>query len=205
MWQAWLVSSFNFLLNVPLKRRRRGETYADGGRGLDQHASSDGGHSGGDRARETLGSHQGAQILVIGVHDLVQVATNDRQLATSDHWGRQGTGTGGTDVLADAKRVRRDRERADGDVSGTSGAVAEGNLGLGNGGNQESGDGSDELHDGLEVLSWIGRWCGVRRKERLGYLSFYTREIDKNKWGRRFLPRGEGATGETCMYRWHSV
>lgn len=132
--------------------KKKKETYVWGSGGLDQHASSDGGHGGGEGAGEALGCHQRAQVVVVSVDKTSQETTLDGQGRALNDGGVQDTGTGGTDVLVDAERVRCDREGVDGDLGRASGAVGEGDLGVGNGGNKEDGEGGDELHGWDSVL-----------------------------------------------------
>ncbi len=100
----------------------------------------------------TLSSHESAQVMVIGVDDTSKVLSDDGQLGAGNNGGAQDTGSGGADLLSDAKRVGGDREGFNDDVGGAGRAVGEGDLGVGDGGNEESGDGGDELHFGSD---WI--------------------------------------------------
>lgn len=149
--------------------------YVWGSVGLDEHARLDGLHSGGDGARlwGNLGSHQGAEVVVVGVDETAEVASGDGQGRALNDRGAEGTSSLGANVLADAEGVGCDREFLNGDLGGARGTVGEGDLGVGNGGNEESGNGDDELHlDGAGVVGWgEGRswslWDEEKKNENL--------------------------------------
>ena len=100
----------------------------------------------------TLSSHESAEIVVVGVDDTSKVLSIDGQLGTSNNGGAQDTGSGGADLLSNAQRVGGNLEGVDDNISGAGRAVGEINLGLGDGGNEEGGDGGDELHFGWDCL-----------------------------------------------------
>ncbi len=136
-------------------------SYVSRGRGLHQDADGDRGDGDGDGARVSLAAGENAKIVVVGVDNTSQILSGDGQLGGSNHGDAQGTGTGRTDVLTDAQRVRRDREVVNRQVGGASSAVGE-RLGVGNGGNNESSDGSKELHGWRVAVVEVGTWCVLK-------------------------------------------
>ena len=140
-----------------------GQLHVDvgGGRGLDEHASSDRGVGGIDGAGQASSGSDGAQVLVVCVDNTAEELARDGELGGGNDVGQEGTSARGAHVLVNAERVGRDGEGVDDQVGGARGSTIGDNWRLGPDESSESksGDGGEEFHGG-----------GGTRRDRFGRL-----------------------------------
>lgn len=161
-------------------------TYTNGSSWLDIHASCDGGHGGGNGAREASRIQNVAEVNTIGVDDAAEVFAGNGKAGRGGDGVGQGTGHSCANLLANAHIIGGKGQTGDGHLRGTCGAVGErgrrNRLSIGDSDGDEGSDGSEELHGCLMVV-WIVKagvvdcWRAVvGKKETFRYQarSFYT-------------------------------